>query len=72
MRQQSRRRHHARLLHYVGANGVEGFRQRTPANIVRIAEALIDAGADIDAEADMYGGGSRTLMLVATSIPRTR
>jgi hypothetical protein len=55
------------LLHYVGANGVEGFRQRTPKNAVRVAEVLLGAGADIDAVAGMYGG-YQTLGLVATSI----
>ena len=63
----STRRHHSTLLHYVGANGIEGFRQRTPGNAVRVAEILLDAGADIDAMAGMYGG-SDTLSLVATSI----
>lgn len=64
----SARRHHATLLHYVGANGVENWRQRTPKNAVRIAEVLFDADAVVDATADMYGGGSTTLGLVATSI----
>src|SRR5436309_4966003 len=41
---------------------------RTPKNIVKVAEALLDAGADINATADMYGGGSATLGLAATSI----
>jgi hypothetical protein len=68
VRHRSARRHRSLLLHYVGANGVEGFRQRTPPNIVRIAERLLDAGSDIDATAGMYGGDSRTLMLAATSI----
>src|SRR5207253_793186 len=36
-------------------------------NAVRIAEILLDAGADVNAVADMYGG-SMTLGLVATSI----
>lgn len=67
VRARSPRRHHAMLLHYVGANGVENFRQKTPKNAVRIAEMLIEAGAEIDATADMYGG-STTLGLVATSI----
>jgi len=39
------RRHHATLLHYVGANGIESFRQKTPANAVDIARLLLDAGA---------------------------
>jgi len=66
IRARSERTHHATLLHYVGANGVEGFRQRTPKNAVGIATILLDAGADVDALADMYGG-STTLGLVATS-----
>jgi hypothetical protein len=64
----STRSHHATLLHYVGSNGIEYFRQKTPKNIVRLAETLLEAGAEVDAAADMYGGGSTTLGLVATSI----
>jgi hypothetical protein len=56
------------LLHYLGANGVEGYRQRTPKNAVQIAEMLFTAGAEVDAVADMYGGGCTALGLVATSI----
>lgn len=67
VRARSPRTHHSMLLHYVGSNGVEGFRQRTPKNIVRVAEVLLDAGADVNAMADMYGG-SDTLGLAATSI----
>ena len=62
------RRHHSTLLHYVGANGVEGFRQKTPPNAVEITKLLLAAGAEVDAPAGMYGGGSTTLGLVATSI----
>jgi hypothetical protein len=68
IRARSIRTHHSMLLHYVGANGVEGWRQRTPKNTVRIAELLLDAGSEIDAVADMYNGGCTTLGLVATSI----
>jgi ankyrin repeat protein len=64
----STREHKATLLHYVSANGVEGYRQKTPKNIVEIAEVLLNAGADVDAEADVYGGGATTLGLVATSV----
>ena len=63
----SKREHHAMLLHYTAANGVEGYRQKTPANIVEITEFLLQSGAEVDAEADLYGGGSATLMLAATS-----
>lgn len=68
VRARSTRKHHSTLLHYVGSNGVEGFRQRTPKNIANVAEILLDAGADINATADMYGGGADTLGLAATSI----
>jgi len=67
IRAQSTLRHHATLLHYVSANGIEGYRQKTPKNIVRIATLLLDAKADVNALADVYGG-STTLSLVATSI----
>jgi Ankyrin repeats (3 copies) len=68
----SMRSHHSQLLHYVGANGVESWRQRPSKNAVRIAEILLDAGAEIDATADMYKGGCTTFGLVATSIhPKT-
>lgn len=63
----STREHHATLLHYISANGVENYRQRTPPNIVAIATRLLDAGAEVNAEADVYGGGATTLGLVVTS-----
>lgn len=68
VRARSTRAHGATLLHYASANGVEGYRQKTPANIVEIAELLLKSGAEVDAEADVYGGGSTTLGLVATSV----
>jgi hypothetical protein len=50
VRLRSTREHHATLLHYVAANGVEGFRQKTPKNAVHVAEILLKSGADVDAE----------------------
>ena len=67
-RERSTREHRSTLLHYVSANGIENFRQKTPQNIVEIATLLLDAGAEVDAESDAYGGGCTTLGLVATSI----
>ena len=67
IRAHSTRRHQATLLHYISANGVEGYRQKTPKNIVQIAELLLQSGADVNASADLYGG-STTLGLVATSL----
>jgi len=63
-------RHRATLLHYVAANGVEGYRQKTPANAVEIARKLLEAGAEVDALADMYGAACTTMsMLVSSSHP---
>jgi hypothetical protein len=64
----SLREHRSTLLHYCSANGVEDFRQTTPANVVAMARMLLDAGAEVNAESDAYGGGSTTLMLAATSV----
>jgi ankyrin repeat protein len=61
--------HRATLLHYVAANGVEGYRQRTPANAVEVAKTLLEAGAEPDALAGMYGGECTTLSMLVSSSP---
>jgi ankyrin repeat protein len=62
--------HRATLLHYVAANGVEGYRQKTPANAAEIARALLEGGSEPDALADMYGAECTTMsMLVSSSHP---
>ncbi|MEP6495045.1 MAG: ankyrin repeat domain-containing protein [bacterium] len=65
----SDRTHRATLLHYVAANGVEDFRQKTPTNAVAVAALLFEAGAEVDALADTYGGGraQTTLTLLVSS-----
>jgi ankyrin repeat protein len=68
VRARSTRDHHSTLLHYVSANGVEDFRQITPTNIVPLTRLLLDAGADVNAASNAYGGGSTALGLVATSV----
>jgi ankyrin repeat protein len=65
----SSREHGCTLLHYVSANGVEGYRQKTPKNIVEITDLLLRAGADVDAVANVYNSDCTTLGLVATSAP---
>jgi hypothetical protein len=47
--------HRATLLHYVAANGVEGYRQKSPTNAVEVATLLLRADAEPDALAAMYG-----------------
>ncbi|MCC6769878.1 MAG: ankyrin repeat domain-containing protein [Gemmatimonadaceae bacterium] len=61
--------HGAMLLHYLGANGVEGYRQRSPPNAVDIARLVLQAGAEADALAGMYGGESPTLSMLVSSTP---
>jgi ankyrin repeat protein len=67
VKDRSTRDHRSTLLHYVSANGVEDFRQKTPKNIVEITRLLLKAGANVNAESDAYGGRSTTLGLTATS-----
>src|SRR5438128_1861163 len=59
--------HRATLLHYVGANGVEGYRQKTPYNAVEITKTLLQAGAEVDALADLYGGHYTTMSMLVSS-----
>ncbi len=63
----SDREHRATLLHYVSANGVENYRQKTPKNILEVTRLLLEAGAAVDAEADVYGGGATAFALTVTS-----
>lgn len=59
--------HQSTLLHYVGSNGVETYRQKVPLNLAEITQLLIASGADVNATASMYGGGATTLGLLVTS-----
>jgi hypothetical protein len=58
--------HRSTLLHYVGSNGIETYRQKVPLNLAEITLLLVGAGADVNATANMYGG-STTLGLLVTS-----
>jgi len=59
--------HHATLVHYLGANGVEFHRQVTPYNAPEVAHALIGAGAHVNATARFYGKETAVLPLIMTS-----
>jgi hypothetical protein len=55
-------------VHYVAANGHEGFHQRTPTNAVEIARLLLEAGAEVDALADMHGHRRTTMQMLVSSV----
>lgn len=61
--------HRCTLLHYLGSNGVEGYRQRTPSNAVEMATILLQAGAEPNSLAWLYGGACTTLSLLVSSTP---
>lgn len=67
VRARSARRHRATLLHYIAANGVEDGRQKTPRNAVEIARLLLEAGAEVDALAEMYEAECTTMSLLVSS-----
>ncbi len=61
--------HGATLLHYLAANGVEDYRQKSPRNAVEVATALLEGGAEPDALASVYGGQCTTMSLLVSSSP---
>jgi len=61
--------HRSTLLHYLAANGVEGYRQRSPKNAADVAKVLLEAGADPDALSWAYGGQCTTMSLLVSSTP---
>ena len=58
--------HRAQLIHYVGSNGVELWRQVVPLNLAEMTKMLLDKGADVQSVANVYGG-SKVAQLVSTS-----
>jgi ankyrin repeat protein len=69
VRARSPRPHRATLLHYVASNGVEDERQRTPSNALDVAKTLLDAGAEVDAVAEMYAAEATTMDMLVSSAP---
>src|SRR6202030_3380185 len=57
-------RHAAALC---GRQGCRSLRQKTPPNAVEIARALLQAGAEPDALADMYGAECTTMSMLVSS-----
>lgn len=61
----SQAEHQATLLHYVSANGVEDDKQKTPDNVLDVAEILLASGADPNKMSNIYGGGTGSTALCA-------
>lgn len=61
--------HGATLLHYLAANGVEGYRQKSPPNAVSVSCLLLESGADPNALAHCYGTPCTTMSLLVSSTP---
>ena len=59
--------HNAQLIHYLGNNGVELYRQSVPSNAVAILTCLIENGADLNARMSVYGGQFTLMGLYKTS-----
>ena len=64
----SARIHRATLLYYLAANGIEDFRQRSPANAPEIARLLLDAGAEVDALCGPGDSGDTPMLALVTSV----
>lgn len=62
--------HRAGLLHYMAANGVESWRQVTPANADALVALLVSAGADVNAVAPIYGGARPLGLVVSSAHPK--
>ena len=65
----SARAHRCTLLNYLGANGFEHERQKTPPNAVEIIELLLAAGSDPNTPSYAYRGGpgANTMALLTSS-----
>lgn len=59
--------HGAPLLHYVGSNGIELYRQVVPMNLSEVMICLLDHGCDHKATIPIYGGHFNMIDLMLTS-----
>jgi len=65
--QQSQYGHRAGLIHYLAANGVEIWRQIVPENAPELAKLLLETGANLEQEHNIYGGQGDVLELIESS-----
>lgn len=60
--------HKAGLIHYIGSNGVEFWRQVVPSNLIEILKFLLDKGAKPDMWNNIYGNPSTLKGLIESSV----
>ncbi|MEL7118510.1 MAG: hypothetical protein AAFO07_03695 [Bacteroidota bacterium] len=59
--------HHAGLIHYVAANGIELWRQQIPHNLVEVTALLLQKGANPNQVHNIYNGQGNVLGLIQSS-----
>jgi len=59
--------HQASLIHYVGSNGIEIWRQQVPKNLPLILKRLLNLGSHPNPENKIYGNGSDLIGLIESS-----
>lgn len=59
--------HGASLIHYVGSNGFEFYRQVVPLNLPILLDDLINMGCNVHAKMKVYGGEYAMIDLLNTS-----
>jgi len=69
LKQRSQYGHKATLLHYLGSNGVESYRQITPLNAVAMTQLLVVKGAEVDSVANIYGGSTAIQLILSSAHP---
>ncbi len=61
--------HKAGLIHYLGSNGVELWRQVVPQNLVSLLKLLIDFNVDLSMQANIYGHNGLLALLTSSDHP---
>jgi len=69
MKMRSQYGHQAGLIHYLGSNGVELWRQVVPQNLVRLLKLLIDFNVDTSMQANIYGSNNLLGLLTSSGHP---
>lgn len=61
--------HGAGLIHYLGSNGIELWRQVVPQNLVEVLKLMIDFNVDLSMQANIYGSNSLLALLTSSGHP---